>query len=53
VVGQTYTVILNRETVVDAWNGANLGRGTTGYIGLQNHHQGSRVRFRDIRLKEL
>jgi tetratricopeptide (TPR) repeat protein len=53
VVDQTYSVRLNEEKVVDAWNGANLGRGTKGYIGLQNHHEGSRVRFRDIRLKEL
>jgi tetratricopeptide (TPR) repeat protein len=52
VVGQSYTVILNGHKVVDNWTGTG-GRGTEGYIGLQNHHQGSRVRFRNIRLKEL
>jgi hypothetical protein len=51
-VGQSYTVILNGHKVVDNWTGTG-GRGTGGYIGLQNHHEGSRVRFRNLRIKEL
>jgi hypothetical protein len=53
VIGQIYTVILNGATVVDSVDGANRGREFEGYIGLQNDHQGSRVRFRNIRLREL
>jgi hypothetical protein len=50
VVGQTYTVVLNNETVVEAFEGE---RGREGYIGLQNHDPQVIVRFRNIKAKEL
>lgn len=49
VVDQRYTVTLNGETVT-TFDGK---RGTEGFIGLQNHGAGSRVAFRNIRIKTL
>jgi tetratricopeptide (TPR) repeat protein len=49
VVGQRYTVVLNGKKV----NQFTGDRGTVGYVGLQNHDDGSRVRFRNIRLRTL
>lgn len=51
VVGKTYTVILNGETVCQ-WEDTE-GRPLEGYIGLQNHDENSVVYFRTIRVKEL
>lgn len=49
VVGQNYTVRVNGETV-----NRFLGfRGERGYVGLQNHDDGSPVRFRNIRVTRL
>ena len=48
--GSSITVTLNGEVVT------NLKKGTRpfkGHIGLQNHHPGSRVQFRNIRIKTL
>ncbi len=49
VVGQKYTVHLNRELVSEFVG----SRGTRGHIGLQNHSQGEVVRFRQVRVREL
>jgi hypothetical protein len=49
VVGQQYTVRLN-GTLVNEFTG---NRALAGYIGLQNHHPGSRVVFRNIRARML
>jgi hypothetical protein len=49
VVGHQYTVVLNGNKV----NEFTGDRGTVGYVGLQNHDDGSRVRFRNIRLRVL
>jgi 3-keto-disaccharide hydrolase len=46
VVGQHYTVWLNGARVTN-FDGA---RGRVGYVGLQNHDDGSRVSFRRIRV---
>jgi Domain of Unknown Function (DUF1080) len=46
--GNSITVNLNNETVCDLKNGK---RPLEGYIGLQNHHPGSRVQFRHLRIK--
>jgi tetratricopeptide (TPR) repeat protein len=48
-VGHHYTVILNGRTV----NSYEGNRRLAGYLGLQNHHDGSRVRFRNMRIKTL
>lgn len=49
VVGQNYTVRVNGETVCRF-----LGfRGERGHVGLQNHDDGSPVRFRNIRVTPL
>lgn len=48
-VGQDYTVILNGEQVTSFVG----SRGTTGYVGLQNHDDTSTVTFRNIRIMEL
>ena len=48
-VGQDYTVILNGEKVTNFFG----SRGTTGYVGLQNHDDTSTVTFRDVRIMEL
>jgi Domain of Unknown Function (DUF1080) len=45
VVRQHYTVVLNGRRVTD-FDGH---RGIVGYVGLQNHDDGSRVEFRRIR----
>lgn len=50
VKGQSYTVVLNGETVVDGYEG---DRGRAGYIGLQNHDTHAFVYYRNIRVKEL
>jgi len=44
------TVILNGQQVSNLKNGT---RPKQGYIGLQNHHEGSKVQFRNIRIKPL
>ena len=49
VVGESYEVRLNGE-VVNVFGGE---RGTRGYVGLQNHDDGSPVRFRNITVTEL
>jgi len=48
--GSTITVILNGQQVSQLV-GAN--RSPKGYIGLQNHHFGSRVQFRNLRIRVL
>jgi len=49
VVGQNYTVRVNGETV-----NRFLGfRSAKGYVGLQNHDDGSPVRFRNIRVTKV
>ncbi|MDR3619664.1 MAG: DUF1080 domain-containing protein [Paludisphaera borealis] len=47
VKGQVYTISLNGE-VINHYKGS---RGADGYIGLQNHDDGSIVRFRNVRIK--
>lgn len=53
--GLHYVVVLNGETVVD-WMAQPAGKITDhwpqGYIGLQNHHGGGEIRFRNIRVRE-
>ncbi len=46
---QKYTVVLNGTKVTEFVGNRSL----EGYIGLQNHHAGSRVLFRNIRVKAL
>lgn len=48
--GNTITVVLNGQQVSQLVNG---NRPPKGFIGLQNHHFGSRVQFRNIRIKTL
>ena len=48
VVGQKYTVSLNRQ-VVNIFVG---NRGTSGYVGIQNHGAGS-AQIRNVRIKDL
>lgn len=48
--GPDLTVRLNGDVVVDGFTG---NRRADGFIGLQNHGTGSRVSFRNIRIKEL
>lgn len=48
--GKDITVKLNGEIVSSLKNG---NRPLKGHIGLQNHHFGSRVQFRNIRIKAL
>ncbi len=50
VEGQSYTIKVNGETVVDGYEG---NRGREGYIGLQNHDPKAFVFYRNIRVKEL
>lgn len=47
----TMTVVLNGETVTTYTGDGS--RPATGHVGIQNHHQGSRVAFRNIRIKPL
>ncbi len=53
--GLRYLVVLNGETVVD-WTAKPAGKITDhwpqGYLGLQNHHGGGKIRFRNIRIRE-
>jgi hypothetical protein len=49
MTGQQYAVRLNGQDVTQ-FTGT---RGLQGFIGLQNHHPGSRVAFRNIRIKLL
>ena len=49
VVGQQYTVQLNGIQV----NQFVGSKQTTGFVGLQNHHPGSRVVFKNLRIKPL
>jgi len=44
-------VILNTAAVSSLTR--NTGRPLKGHVGLQNHHPGSRVQFRNIRIKRL
>jgi len=48
--GNKITVVLNGQQVSQLPNG---NRSPKGFIGLQNHHFGSRVQFRNIRIKTL
>lgn len=48
--GKTITVVLNGQQVSQL---VNANRSPSGFIGLQNHHFGSRVQFRNIRIKTL
>lgn len=48
-VGQNYTVVLNGQQVTDYVG----SRGTSGYVGLQNHDDTSTVTFRSVTIKEL
>ena len=48
--GSTITVVLNGRQVSQL---INANRSPKGYIGLQNHHFGSRVQFRNLRIKTL
>jgi 3-keto-disaccharide hydrolase len=54
--GNHITVVLNGETVLD-WNAEPRGKvadfAPRGYIGLQNHDDGSPVSFRNIFVKKL
>jgi len=49
VVGQQYTISINGE-LVNSYTG---DRSERGYIGLQNHDDGSPVRYRNIRVTEI
>ncbi len=49
VAGQQYTVHLN-GTLVNDFTGS---RRASGYIGLQSHHPGARVLFRNLRMQPL
>ncbi len=49
VTGQDYVVQVNGETV----NRFQGFRGTRGFVGLQNHDDGSPVRFRNLRITRL
>ena len=48
--GNDIKVTLNGQSVCELPNG---NRPLTGHIGLQNHHPGSRVQFRGLRIKSL
>jgi hypothetical protein len=50
IIGQTYTVIINEEKVIDSFQG---NRNKEGYIGLQNHDDRSMVYFKNIFIKEI
>lgn len=54
--GLHYLVVLNGETVVD-WMARPAGKivdhWPQGYLGLQNHHGGGVIRFRNIRVREI
>jgi hypothetical protein len=41
--------MLNGKKVIPEFTGNRL---TVGYIGIQNHHTGSHVSFKNIRIKE-
>jgi len=49
VVGQEYTIAVN-GVVVNKYTGERTLRG---FVGLQNHDDGSPVRYRNIRVREL
>jgi hypothetical protein len=49
-VGPKITVRLNGQQVSQLTNGDWLAKG---YIGLQNHHAGSKVQFTRLRIKKL
>jgi|RhiMetdeSRZDD1v2_1073273.scaffolds.fasta_scaffold732693_2 3-keto-disaccharide hydrolase len=50
VIQQSYSVTLNKIKIVTNFIG---NRSLEGYIGLQNHDDGSKVYFRNIMIKEL
>ena len=50
VAGNRITVTLNGQLVTDYTGDSS--RPSNGHIGLQNHHPGSRVQFRNIRIKK-
>jgi hypothetical protein len=49
-IGSKITVRLNGQQVSQLSNGNRLAKG---HIGLQNHHPGSNVQFRRLRIKKL
>jgi hypothetical protein len=49
ITNQKYSVMLNGKKVIPEFTGNRL---TVGYIGIQNHHAGSHVSFKNIRIKE-
>ena len=49
VIGQDYVVTLNGE-LVTTHAGSRLAKG---FVGVQNHHQGSLISFRNIRIREV
>lgn len=49
--GEQLKVTLNGEQVSD--HRADGARSAAGHIGLQNHHPGSRVQFRNLQIKKL
>ena len=49
VVDQKYSVTLNSKKVVSEFIGNRL---TEGFIGIQNHDAGSKVSFKNIKIKE-
>ena len=51
VMGDSVNVILNTTPVSSLTR--NTGRPLKGHVGLQNHHPGSRVQFRNIRIRRL
>jgi len=51
VINDSVNVILNTTPVSSLTR--NTGRPLKGHVGLQNHHPGSRVQFRNIRIKRL
>ncbi len=50
VIQQSYSVTLNKIKMVTNFIG---NRSLEGYVGLQNHNDGSKVYFRNIMIKEL
>lgn len=52
VQGHNYAVTLNGEQVTSL-TGNPGGRPAQGFIGVQNHHPGARVSFRNIRIQPL
>jgi choline dehydrogenase-like flavoprotein len=49
-MGKTITVVLNGQQTSQL---VNASRSAKGFIGLQNHHAGSKVQFRHLQIKSL